>query len=130
MDKILHAEPEAIVRFNHNIPAELERIIRKCLEKDQTLRYQHASDVCADLKRLKRDTDSGKAAVNQAEVSTAKQKGKMARPGYRHCPNTDCAGCSFRPLASSPGKRDNGNPAGSYSPDELSWVGSFFQFFP
>ena len=42
MDKILHAEPEAMARFNYDIPAELERIIRKCLEKDQTLRYQHA----------------------------------------------------------------------------------------
>ncbi len=68
MDKILHAEPEAIVRFNHNIPAELERIIRKCLEKDQEMRYLHASEVCTDLKRLKRDTDTGKMAASRVGV--------------------------------------------------------------
>ncbi len=62
MDRILHAEPEAMARFNYDTPAELERIIRKCLEKDPTLRYQHASDLCADLKRLKRDKESDRSA--------------------------------------------------------------------
>ena len=50
------------VRLNPDVPAELERIIDKCLEKDRDLRYQHASDIRADLQRLKRDTDSGRVA--------------------------------------------------------------------
>ncbi len=68
MDQILHAEPAAFARFNHRIPAGLEQIIRKCLEKDRELRYQHASDLCADLKRLKRDMDPDKAAANRVGV--------------------------------------------------------------
>ena len=81
MDRILHAEPEAMARFNHHIPAELEQIIRKCLEKDQSLRYQHASDLCADLKRLKRDTDSGKVGARSGGNFETEAKGEMARPG-------------------------------------------------
>ena len=67
MGRILHSQPEAMARFNYETPPELERIVQKCLEKDRGLRYQYASDLCADLKRLKRDTDSGRAAVGPAE---------------------------------------------------------------
>src|SRR5262249_3612467 len=42
MDRILHAPPEAIARFNYGVPVELERIVRKCLEKDRERRYQSA----------------------------------------------------------------------------------------
>ncbi|HXX14663.1 MAG TPA: protein kinase [Candidatus Eremiobacteraceae bacterium] len=57
-DAILHKAPTAPVRLNPETPAPLESIINKCLEKDRELRYQHASDISTDLKRLKRDTDS------------------------------------------------------------------------
>ena len=50
------------VRLGSNLPPELERIIAKCLENDRDLRYQHASEIRADLQRLKRDSDSGRAA--------------------------------------------------------------------
>ncbi len=60
-DSILNSAPVAPVRLNPDLPPELERIINKCLEKDRNLRYQHASEIRADLQRLKRDTDSGRA---------------------------------------------------------------------
>ena len=68
-DSVLHKSPPALVRLNSNVPAELDRIISKALEKDPKLRYQHASDLRADLQRLKRDTDSSRSAVLPAAVA-------------------------------------------------------------
>ena len=57
---ILDGTPTPAVRLNPDVPAELEHIINKCLEKDRNLRYQHATDIRTDLQRLKRDADSGR----------------------------------------------------------------------
>ncbi len=62
-DSILNTTPVPPVRLNPDVPADLERIIDKCLEKDRNLRYQHASDVRTDLQRLKRDSDSVRVAA-------------------------------------------------------------------
>ena len=59
---IVHQEPEPASQINPHVPAGLELVIRKALEKDRDLRYQHASDIRTDLQRLKRDTDSGRSA--------------------------------------------------------------------
>ena len=64
-DSILNHAPVAPVRLNPKVPPELERIIDKCLEKDRDLRYQHASEIRADLQRLKRSTDSGRAVAGE-----------------------------------------------------------------
>jgi eukaryotic-like serine/threonine-protein kinase len=57
-DSILNRAPAPPVRLNPDVPADLERILNKCLEKDRNLRYQHAADIRTDLQRLKRDTES------------------------------------------------------------------------
>src|SRR5215831_8561890 len=67
-DAILHNEPMPAVQLNTAIPAELQRIIDKSMEKDRDLRYQHAADVGGDLKRLKRDTGSGRVPRASGDV--------------------------------------------------------------
>jgi len=62
-DGILNRDPIAPTEFNRQIPAKLEDIIHKALEKDRTLRYQNAADIRADLQRLRRDTNSHKPAA-------------------------------------------------------------------
>src|SRR5580692_9090509 len=62
-DEILNRAPVSPIRLNPDLPARLEDIINRALEKDRDLRYQHASDIRSELKRLKRDTDSGRSAV-------------------------------------------------------------------
>ena len=60
---ILERAPVSPIRLNPDLPADLERIVNKALEKDRNLRYQHAADMRADLQRLKRDTESGRAVA-------------------------------------------------------------------
>ena len=68
-DGILHKSPVSPLQINPELPAEIERIVYKLLEKDRDLRYQTAAEVRADLKRLKRDTDSS-GAVKTAVVTS------------------------------------------------------------
>ncbi len=63
---ILERQPTSALRLNPDLPPELERIVAKALEKDRDVRYQVASELRADLKRLKRDTDSGRSVATQA----------------------------------------------------------------
>jgi serine/threonine protein kinase/tetratricopeptide (TPR) repeat protein len=78
-DGILNRVPVPPVRLNPDLPADLERIITKCLEKDRNLRYQHASDVRTDLQRLKRDTETGRSAAASSGMVTvpAARAGKV-----------------------------------------------------
>jgi eukaryotic-like serine/threonine-protein kinase len=69
-ESILNRAPVAPVRLNPDVPAELERIINEALEKDRDIRCQSAAELRADLKRLKRNTESGKSATKVAEAGT------------------------------------------------------------
>jgi serine/threonine protein kinase/tetratricopeptide (TPR) repeat protein len=70
-ESILNRATVPAVRLNPDVPPDLERIIGKCLEKDRSLRYQHASDIGTDLQRLKRDTESARIpAASEAEAGT------------------------------------------------------------
>jgi serine/threonine protein kinase len=66
-DSILHKQPAAAVRLNPELPAKLEDIISKSLEKDREVRYQSATELKADLKRVKRDTESQRLQVPASE---------------------------------------------------------------
>jgi len=70
-DAILHKAPVSPLQLDPETPAKLGEIINKALEKDRDVRYQHAADLRADLKRLKRDTDSGRSAVSVSAVNNA-----------------------------------------------------------
>jgi serine/threonine protein kinase len=74
---ILDGTPTSAVRLNPDLPAELERIINKCLERDRNLRYQHASEIRTDLQRLKRDTESSRVVGIPASADKPLKRGKL-----------------------------------------------------
>ena len=95
IEAILNRVPVAPVRLNPDVAAELERIINRALDKDRELRYQHASDIRAELKRMKRDTDSGRisssgsgavqeltAEPRTRSVAAAQPSAELARKQY------------------------------------------------
>jgi len=79
---ILDSAPPSAIRFNRDIPAKLEDIINRALEKDRNLRYQSAADMRSELQRLKRDTETGRfAAGSSGSVAVAQESGaQVAQP--------------------------------------------------
>ena len=76
-EAILHQEPREVMRLNSGLPTEFQRIIDKGMEKDRNLRYQHASELRADLQRLKRDGITGK--VKMASPASVEEQISSAR---------------------------------------------------
>jgi serine/threonine protein kinase/tetratricopeptide (TPR) repeat protein len=95
---ILNSDPPPAIRFNREIPPKLEDIINKALEKDRNLRYQGAAEMRADLQRLKRDTETGRArAATSGTVAVSQEGGSQVNQP----PSPASGSCAVAPTPSS-----------------------------
>src|SRR6202045_1286521 len=121
LEAILNRAPVAVARVNADSPAELERIINKALEKDRELRYQHASDMRADLIRLKRDTGSGRSATfhDPAVMASPSAGGAAALPSATSSVASGGVGSSAGGSGASSGSSSSASAA-EHSDSELA----------
>ena len=109
-ESIMNRPPVSPVRLNPDLPPELERIIRKALEKDRELRYQSAADLRSDLKRLKRELDSARSSGSIAIASEPATAGSL--------PQSSVSGSG--PASASSGSGSVGQSAGAGSSSQIS----------
>src|SRR5271156_6558614 len=115
-EAILNRAPVSPVRLNSDLPHELERILNKALEKDRNLRYQHASDIRADLQRLERDTGS-------ARTDTAAQVSKTSAAHGTKSADKSSSGRQTKAidsLAILPLENASGDPETEYLSDGIA----------
>lgn len=78
MARILQIQPDAVARFNYEVPEALDRAIRKCLEKDRDRRYQSARELLVDLKNLERDSSAGREVAGGAQAAERAKRGRIS----------------------------------------------------
>ncbi len=121
---ILDRAPVSPIRLNPDLPQKLEDIINKALEKDRNLRYQSAADMRADVQRLKRDTDSGRAVAQSSGAMPAIQE-----PAHQSAPGRSSAvsippapaSASTHPVAKSPSAGSAVSVASATTAPRNSW---------
>jgi serine/threonine protein kinase len=114
IDSILNRAPVPPVRINPDLPSKLEELINKCLEKDAKLRCQAATELRADLERLKRDSSSTWRLPHSAESTAASTRGPLPKAVS---PPQEC----FWPLASRPCRSSLPSPFFAYAVPLAKW---------
>ena len=100
-EAILNRDPVAPMRVNPDIPPALQEVIRRALEKDRNLRYQHAADMRAELQRLKRDTESGRrVAEEETESALTPTTGRLSSTGKQRARTSSVRNSCSPPTAS------------------------------
>jgi tetratricopeptide (TPR) repeat protein len=94
-DAILHSDPAPPSTVNPKLPAELDRVIGRALEKDAALRYQTAADLRAELQRIKRDLDSGRTSARTTAATTAAMTAAPAQPSAEPTPASGTPAAAF-----------------------------------
>jgi eukaryotic-like serine/threonine-protein kinase len=128
-EAIMNRAPVAVVRLNHDVPAKLEDIINKALEKDSNLRYQHASEMRSDLQRLKRDTESGRMPLPASVGSLEGPASTAAGSSSGHQSSAQRSAVNAVDTTAAPAKKPSYKAIGAIAAVALITLAALLWFF-